>query len=124
MGVYAAGNTLPVTGWRDWKSRLALRGLAGTYERSDFPIPQITPSEFWKRSGYVAANFPVPRGVAGEFAQAVRLDHPSKWGLSGTLDDVMGFVRANTGLLLVAGAGLLFLAGGKGRRARRAALFG
>jgi len=59
MGQFVIGNTLPVTGWRDWKRRLGPR-LSGTYTPATFPLPTITPGSFWELGDYRRAQFSVP----------------------------------------------------------------
>ena len=113
MGQYAAGNTKPVTGWRDWKARL---NLSGAYAPGDFRVPTVTPGAFWNQHGYVNAAF--PRGMSGTFAVADIAPFRSKWGLSGSVDDALAFVERHSGKILAGGIALFLLAGGKARRKR------
>lgn len=118
MGQFVAGNTRPVTGWRDWKKRLAPH-LSGAYTPATFPLPTITPKSFWSAGGYRRARFPVPMGMGGTFERTQVLDQPSKWGLSGPFDDTLAWVEQNAGKILAGSVGLLLLVGGLKRRRRR-----
>lgn len=117
-GTYATGNTLPVTGWRDWRQRLDLSGMGGAYVDARFPIPTITPERFWRQAGYVNAAFPVPTGMSGQFVTGEMLSRP-KWGLSGPVDDLAAWFERNQTMVLLAGAGLLLLSGAIGGKKRR-----
>lgn len=114
MGLYAAGNTTPVTGWRNWKQRLA---LSGEYAPDQFSVPSITPAKFWRSRGMVDTS---GGPLAGVFVDTSSISAP-KWGLSGALDELQGWLQENKSLLLMGGAaivGLMLTQGTPHRRHR------